>query len=111
MSSKAQELVSNAAAKSEPVRILIADDQADVREALRLLLKAEGYATETASTPGAALEAVQSNEFDVLLMDLNYQRRTPLPARKALISLPCTTRGQQIANYRNDCLGQCGTGR
>jgi len=76
LSTKAQELVSSAASKSEPVRILIADDQADVREALRLLLKAEGYATETVSTPGAALEAVQSNEFDVLLMDLNYQRDT-----------------------------------
>ncbi len=76
LSTKAQELVSNAGGKSEPIRILIADDQADVREALRLLLKAEGYVTETVSTPGSALEAVQSNEFDVLLMDLNYQRDT-----------------------------------
>ena len=76
MSSKAQEWTGTAAVKSEPVRILIADDQADVREALRLLLKAEGYATETVSSPGAALEAVQSNEFDVMLMDLNYQRDT-----------------------------------
>lgn len=76
MSTKAQELLSTAAAKSEPVRILIADDQADVREALRLLLKAEGYTTETVNSPGAALEAVQTNEFDVMLMDLNYQRDT-----------------------------------
>jgi DNA-binding NtrC family response regulator len=76
VSTRAQELTGTAAVKSEPVRILIADDQADVREALRLLLKAEGYATETVSSPGAALEAVQTNEFDVLLMDLNYQRDT-----------------------------------
>jgi DNA-binding NtrC family response regulator len=54
----------------------VADDQADVREALRLLLKAEGFSTEIVSNPGAALEAVQSNEFDVVLMDLNYQRDT-----------------------------------
>jgi DNA-binding NtrC family response regulator len=54
----------------------VADDQADVREALRLLLKAEGYTTETVSSPAAALEAVQTNEFDIMLMDLNYQRDT-----------------------------------
>ncbi|HEX7284943.1 MAG TPA: sigma-54 dependent transcriptional regulator [Candidatus Angelobacter sp.] len=59
-----------------PVRILVADDQADVREALRLLLKAEGYAIETVSNPGAALEAVSNGEFDIMLMDLNYQRDT-----------------------------------
>jgi DNA-binding NtrC family response regulator len=75
---KVEEPVSTATAtvKTEPVRILVADDQADVREALRLLLKAEGYSIETVSTPGAALEAVQANEFDIMLMDLNYQRDT-----------------------------------
>ena len=76
MSTKAQELLSTTAARSEPVRILVADDQADVREALRLLLKAEGYTAETVSSPAAALEAVQTNEFDIMLMDLNYQRDT-----------------------------------
>lgn len=76
MSTKAQELLSNTATKPEPMRVLVADDQADVREALRLLLKAEGFITETVSSPGAALEAVQTNEFDVMLMDLNYQRDT-----------------------------------
>jgi DNA-binding NtrC family response regulator len=76
LSTKAQELHSTTVTKSEPVRILVADDQADVREALRLLLKAEGYTTETVSSPGAALETVQTNEFDIMLMDLNYQRDT-----------------------------------
>ncbi len=76
MSTKTEELVSAAPARTEPVRILVADDQADVREALRLLLKAEGYSTEIVSNPGAALEAVQTNEFDIMLMDLNYQRDT-----------------------------------
>lgn len=64
------------ATRVEPARVLIADDQADVREALRLLLKAEGYKTETVSSPNAALEALQGGEFDVVLMDLNYQRDT-----------------------------------
>ncbi len=77
MPTKAQEIeFTPAAAKAGPARILIADDQADVREALRLLLKAEGYAIETVSNPAAALESVQSGEFDVMLMDLNYQRDT-----------------------------------
>ncbi|HET7451215.1 MAG TPA: sigma-54 dependent transcriptional regulator [Thermoanaerobaculia bacterium] len=59
-----------------PARILIADDQPDVLEALRLLLKTERYATETVSSPEAVLEAVRKVEFDALLMDLNYARDT-----------------------------------
>src|SRR5437867_1298963 len=56
--------------------ILIADDQPDVREALRLLLKGEGYRTQVAISPGAALDALEKNEIDLLLMDLNYTRDT-----------------------------------
>jgi len=43
-------------------RILVADDQQDVREALRLLLKGEGFAIDTASSPLAALEAAKTKE-------------------------------------------------
>lgn len=57
-------------------RILIADDQPDVREALRLLLKGEGYQTETASSPAGILKALETGDFQVLLMDLNYSRDT-----------------------------------
>ncbi len=57
-------------------RILIADDQADVLEALRLLLKAEGYQIETAMSPAGILAALEIKDFDVLLMDLNYTRDT-----------------------------------
>lgn len=57
-------------------RILIGDDQQDVLEALRLLLKAEGYAIETAASPAAILEAIEARDFDVILMDLNYARDT-----------------------------------
>ena len=57
-------------------RILIADDQPDVLEALRLLLKPEGYAIETADSPAAALRALERREYDVVLMDLNYARDT-----------------------------------
>ncbi len=58
------------------LRILVADDQADVVEALRLLLKAEGYRIETAASPAAVLSAIENNDFDVVVMDLNYSRDT-----------------------------------
>src|SRR5688572_15323222 len=57
-------------------RILIADDQPDVIEALRLLLKSEGYATEAAKSPAAVLKAVAANDYALVLMDLNYARDT-----------------------------------
>ena len=56
--------------------ILIADDQPDLLEALRLLLKGEGYRIETVASPAAALEMVKSRDFDALLIDLNYTRDT-----------------------------------
>ena len=56
--------------------VLIADDQKDVLESLRLLLKGEGYQTETVTSPTALLAAVEKSEFDCLLIDLNYTRDT-----------------------------------
>jgi DNA-binding NtrC family response regulator len=56
--------------------ILIVDDQADVQEALRLLLKGEGYRTQVVSSPKGAIEAFEKTEFDLMLMDLNYTRDT-----------------------------------
>jgi phosphoserine phosphatase RsbU/P len=53
-------------------RILIADDQHDLIDALRLLLKGEGIEVSAASSPDAALTALASGPFDLLLMDLNY---------------------------------------
>jgi DNA-binding NtrC family response regulator len=57
-------------------RVLIADDQGDVVEALRLLLKGEGFEIETAHSPAGILAALESRDFDVVLMDLNYTRDT-----------------------------------
>jgi DNA-binding NtrC family response regulator len=56
--------------------ILIADDQTDVLEALRLLIKAEGYVAEAVTAPAAALHAIEARDFDAVLMDLNYTRDT-----------------------------------
>jgi DNA-binding NtrC family response regulator len=57
-------------------RILLADDQADIRESLRLLLKNEGFETQLASSPAEVLAAIEAREFDAVLMDLNYTRDT-----------------------------------
>src|SRR5690606_36766668 len=59
-----------------PPRIFIADDQRDVIESLRLLLKGEGYASETYERPEALLEALKRRSADVALIDLNYTRDT-----------------------------------
>jgi DNA-binding NtrC family response regulator len=57
-------------------RVLVADDQPDVLEALRLLLKTEGYQIELVSSPAGVLNALDAREFDVVLIDLNYARDT-----------------------------------
>ena len=57
-------------------RLLIADDQRDVLEALRLLLKPEGFVIEAVTSPSGVLDALQSREFDAVLIDLNYTRDT-----------------------------------
>jgi DNA-binding NtrC family response regulator len=57
-------------------RILVADDQPDILEALRLLLKGEDYDVETALSPAGVLLAVQSHDLDAALIDLNYARDT-----------------------------------
>ena len=59
-----------------PPRILISDDQADVLEALRLLLKPEGYVIDTASSPAQLTRALDLKDYDVVLIDLNYARDT-----------------------------------
>jgi phosphoserine phosphatase RsbU/P len=59
-----------------PPRVLVADDQADVLEALRWLLAGEGYAPQFVSSTDAVMERLREEPFDLLLMDLNYSRDT-----------------------------------
>ena len=59
-----------------PPSILVADDQPDVLEAVRLLLKAEGFEIQTASSPAGVLHSVEKGDFDLALIDLNYTRDT-----------------------------------
>jgi DNA-binding NtrC family response regulator len=62
--------------ETTPIRILIADDQQDIIDALRLLLLDEGYEVTPARSPGEALERLEASDFDLALLDLNYTRDT-----------------------------------
>jgi sigma-B regulation protein RsbU (phosphoserine phosphatase) len=64
------------AAGAGPARILVADDQPSVLEALRLLLKGEGHQTELVTGPEGVMDRLQSGDFDLVLLDLNYTRDT-----------------------------------
>jgi DNA-binding NtrC family response regulator len=60
---------------SKPL-ILVADDHADVRQALSLLLRDCGYDVSTAASPAEALSALRQSPPDLILLDLNYRRDT-----------------------------------
>jgi DNA-binding NtrC family response regulator len=63
-------------AASNAPRLLIADDQTDVLEALKLLLRGEGFEVETTTSPAGVLRALEARDFDAVLLDLNYTRDT-----------------------------------
>jgi sigma-B regulation protein RsbU (phosphoserine phosphatase) len=60
----------------DSLRVLVADDQSDVLQAIRLLLKSAGHSAETVDSPAGLLRAAESRPFDVILMDMNYARDT-----------------------------------
>ena len=56
--------------------VLVADDQPDVLQAVRLLLRGEGITLDTVASPGAAMRAIETGDYDLVLLDLNYTRDT-----------------------------------
>ena len=62
--------------RAESKSILVADDQRDVREALRLLLSSEGFAVSLAASPSEVVDAVKQGGIALALLDLNYTRDT-----------------------------------
>jgi phosphoserine phosphatase RsbU/P len=61
---------------AKPYRVLVCDDQADVLEALRLLLKGEGWQAVVVDSPDALMGKIRAEIFDLILVDLNYTRDT-----------------------------------
>jgi DNA-binding NtrC family response regulator len=68
--------MNNIVAAAKPARILVADDQSDVREALRLLLKGAGFQVVQASSPAGVQSTLESEPLDLALLDMNYARDT-----------------------------------
>jgi len=64
------------AVQAKPIRVLVCDDQPDVLEAMRLLLKGQGFHSVTVDSPAALLRTVRSESFDLIVADLNYTRDT-----------------------------------
>jgi DNA-binding NtrC family response regulator len=60
----------------QPVRLLVADDQPAVLDALELLLRPEGYVVDRANSPQQIVECLASESYDAVLMDMNYARDT-----------------------------------
>jgi DNA-binding NtrC family response regulator len=57
-------------------RLLVADDQPDILEAVRMLARSNGFDVRSATSPAAVLALVETEDFDVCLIDLNYARDT-----------------------------------
>jgi DNA-binding NtrC family response regulator len=57
-------------------RILIADDQPAILDALKMLLRSEGFQVDCVRSPQVALESLGLREYDTMLVDLNYARDT-----------------------------------
>jgi DNA-binding NtrC family response regulator len=57
-------------------RILVADDQPSVLDAIKMLLRSEGFEVDTVRSPEVVLESLSLREYDALLLDLNYARDT-----------------------------------
>src|SRR5437773_11546369 len=68
-------------------RILLADDQRDVLEALRILLKGEGYQTEAVTSLAGVFSALEKKDYALLIMDLNYARDTT-SGQEGLAAIP-----------------------
>ncbi len=61
---------------SQTSRVLIADDQQHILFALEMLLGGSGFSTVTVTHPSCVLHAVENEQFDAVLIDLNYTRDT-----------------------------------
>ena len=74
--STTREVASEPANRQRTGRILAADDQPHILEAIELLLRPAGFVVDTAKSPAAVREALASEFYDAVLIDLNYTRDT-----------------------------------
>ena len=94
-----------------PARILAADDQPHILEAIELLLRPEGYVVDTAKSPAAVRESLACEFYDAVLIDLNYTRDTTSGQEGLDLLSQIVAYRQQPAGDRDDGVGQRRTGR
>src|SRR5215218_90488 len=92
-------------------RVLVADDQPDVLQALRLLLKGEGGDIETATSPAGGLSAVEARDFDVALIDEPWHNERVPAVVRPQVQLGRALRRSQRLEAENTLLRDQGTGR
>jgi len=73
---KAEQVPMTDTSKQPQIRVLVADDQPDILEAVELLLRPQGIRVDCVRSPQLLLEALGQSDYDVLLIDLNYTRDT-----------------------------------
>ena len=86
-------------------RILVADDQADILSALKLLLKREGFEVATATSPAGVLDIVAREVVDVALVDLNYSRDTTSGEEGVALVERAASAASRPARRRDDRMG------
>ena len=94
----------------DQARVLVVDDQGDIRRAIQLLLKTHGYEAHAAGSPAAALSAIAHEKYDLLIMDLNYARDTT-SGREGLDLVPPCARGPEPSHRGHDGLVDGAAGR
>src|SRR5258707_7577541 len=62
--------------RGRPARVLAADDQEHILDAIELLLRPQGYKVDAVRSPALVREALAANSYDAVLIDLNYTRDT-----------------------------------
>src|SRR5689334_25227409 len=79
-------------AQSAPSRILIADDEQPIRELLTNSLSSKGYAVDSAADGAEALEQLQKQQFDLVLLDIWMPRKSGLDVLSELHKQPSPPR-------------------
>ena len=87
-------------------RILAADDQQHILEAIELLLKPQGYEVDVARSPKLVREALSSTSYDAVLIDLNYTRDTTSGQRGTRPAFRYRGHRQHASGRRHDGVGQ-----
>lgn len=72
------------------IKILIAEDEPDIRELITLTLQFSGYQVVSVKDGAEAVTTAQADNFDLILMDVRMPRMTGYEACRILRSIDAT---------------------